>query len=148
LTDPSRALPMDFTVAFGLASLCRWLSSRFRLGGLWAKDSRKKLRHLAVLSDGAIGLEHDVVRTSETLPLVTIRHTVAATITIWFSALLNSFSFIGPFLQPSDSVRRELQACDQRLKARIGTDLVKRRLDLRPGHVSGPLVERLGKPVW
>src|SRR4029453_11987777 len=111
LTDPSRALPMDFTVGFWtgitLSLVIFEVSFRWSLG----KDWRKKLRHLAVLSDGAIGLDHDVVRTSETLPLVTIRHTVAATITIWFSALLSSFSFIGPFLQSSDSVRRGLHAC-------------------------------------
>jgi hypothetical protein len=92
---------MDFTVGFWtgitLSLVIFEVSFRWSLG----KDWRQKLRHLAVLSDGAIGLDHDVVRTSETLPLVTIRHTVAATITIWFSALLSSFSFIGPFLQPS-----------------------------------------------
>jgi hypothetical protein len=86
LTDPSRALSMDFTVGFWtgitLSLVIFEVSFRWSLG----KDWRKKLRHLAVLSDGAIGLDHDVVRTSETLPLVTIRHTVAATITIWFSS--------------------------------------------------------------
>jgi len=42
---------------------------------------------------------------------------------------------------------RQVQARHERLEARIGTDRVKRRYDVRKRDEAGPLIERLGEPL-